>query len=125
MLNEAFLKQSSNFSGRPSLFVHESCWGKGEQIRYLRKSGFRKFPKFHRTEIEYYSRLTVSWLVPSMLHRIIFTDDFVFRQFIRVLLCEKITDQYHFLGLVIRDGKEALSLRSFIMSTIRQSEYRC
>ncbi|KAF8385788.1 hypothetical protein PRIPAC_74930 [Pristionchus pacificus] len=51
MLNEAFLKQSSNFSGRPSLFVHESCWGK---------------------------------------------------------------------GLVIRDGKEALSLRSFIMSTIRQ-----
>ncbi|GMT05771.1 hypothetical protein PENTCL1PPCAC_27945 [Pristionchus entomophagus] len=51
LLNEAFLKQSSNFSGRPSLFVHESCWGK---------------------------------------------------------------------GLVIRDGKEALSLRSFIMSTIRQ-----
>ncbi|GMT03718.1 hypothetical protein PENTCL1PPCAC_25892, partial [Pristionchus entomophagus] len=54
LLNEAFLKQSKNFSGRPSLFVHESCWGK---------------------------------------------------------------------GLVIRDGKEALSLRSFIMSTIRQSEY--
>ncbi|GMR58658.1 hypothetical protein PMAYCL1PPCAC_28853 [Pristionchus mayeri] len=51
LLNEAFLKQSSNFSGRPSLFVHESCWGK---------------------------------------------------------------------GLVIRDGKEALALRSFIMSTIRQ-----
>ncbi|GMS78268.1 hypothetical protein PENTCL1PPCAC_443 [Pristionchus entomophagus] len=51
LLNEAFLKKSSNFSGRPSLFVHESCWGK---------------------------------------------------------------------GLVIRDGKEALSLRSFIMSTIRQ-----
>ncbi|GMT08710.1 hypothetical protein PFISCL1PPCAC_7 [Pristionchus fissidentatus] len=51
LLNDAFLRQSSNFSGRPSLFVHESCWGK---------------------------------------------------------------------GLVIRDGKEALALRSFIMSSIRQ-----
>uniref|UniRef100_A0A914DTF6 Cytochrome P450 n=1 Tax=Acrobeloides nanus TaxID=290746 RepID=A0A914DTF6_9BILA len=32
LFREAFLKDGHNFSGRPSLFVHESCWGKGHVI---------------------------------------------------------------------------------------------
>ncbi|CAJ0948140.1 unnamed protein product, partial [Mesorhabditis belari] len=32
VIREAFLKEGENFSGRPSLFVHESCWGKGHVI---------------------------------------------------------------------------------------------
>ncbi|MFH4983146.1 hypothetical protein AB6A40_009855 [Gnathostoma spinigerum] len=29
LLRKAFLGEAENFSGRPKLFVHESCWGKG------------------------------------------------------------------------------------------------
>lgn len=32
VLKDAFVKDGANFSGRPSLFVHESCWGKGQII---------------------------------------------------------------------------------------------
>uniref|UniRef100_A0A914W0P9 Cytochrome P450 n=1 Tax=Plectus sambesii TaxID=2011161 RepID=A0A914W0P9_9BILA len=32
VLKEAFLQQAANFSGRPDLFVHRSCWGVGHVI---------------------------------------------------------------------------------------------
>ncbi|VDK17707.1 unnamed protein product [Anisakis simplex] len=32
LMRDAFLKQADNFSGRPTLFVHESCWGRGHII---------------------------------------------------------------------------------------------
>ncbi len=32
LLKEAFLRDGENFSGRPTLFVHESCWGRGQVI---------------------------------------------------------------------------------------------